>query len=92
MNLSESEKKYLLRFEKYVKRIHINYVLVGLVSCVAIVGLIIGVKSDRKEVFLLTIIFGGIGINLFLLSRSYQKLFVIISKMKKTIEEYEKRD
>jgi hypothetical protein len=92
MNLSESEKRYLLRFEKYVKRIHINYILVGLLSCVAIVALIIGATSNRKEVFLLTIIFGGFSINVFLLSRSYQKLFAIISKMKQTIEEYEKKE
>ncbi len=90
LNLSEKEKKFLMRFEKYVERIHMNYILVGLLLCVAIVGLVIGLKLGRKEGFLITIIFSGISINIFLLSRVYQKLYTIINKMKQYITEIEK--
>ena len=92
MNLSRSEEKHLLRLEKYVKRIYINYIAVGLSFCTAIAGLIIGSTSGRKEAFLITLIFGAIGVNLFLLSRSYQRFFVIVSKLKQNIEELEKGD
>ncbi len=91
MNLSEEEKKFLLRFEKNVKRIYITYISVGFSLCTAIVGLIVGIILDRKGGFLGAIIFSGIGVNMFLLSRVYQKLYTIINKMKQYIEELERR-
>ena len=90
--LSEAEDKFLVRFEKYVKKIYLNYITVGVSACTAMVSLIIGVVLSRKELFLVTIFFGGIGINIFLLSRKYQMLFKIISKMKQHITELEKKD
>ena len=91
LNLSEKEEKYLLKFEKYVGRLYINYISVGLSLGTAMVGLIVGFIFDRKGGFLMAIIFSGIGINIFLLSRSYKKLYTIIYKMKQHIEELEKR-
>jgi hypothetical protein len=90
-NLSEKEKKFLIRFEKNVERIYITYISVGLSLAVVIVGLIIGITTlDHKGGFLMAIIFSGISINMFLLSRSYQKLYTIIKKMKQHITEIEK--
>jgi predicted membrane channel-forming protein YqfA (hemolysin III family) len=89
MNLSESEEKFLLRFGKNIKRIYIAHISVGVSLCTAMVGLIIGIVLGRKEAFLITILFGGISINLFLMSRTYQKLFSIISKLKQTVKDLE---
>jgi hypothetical protein len=89
-NLSEKEKKFLIRFEKNVERIYMGYISVGLSLCVAIVGLIIGLKLGRKEGFLIAIISIGISTNIFLLSRTYQKLYAIMNKMKQYIAEMEK--
>ncbi len=90
LNLSEKEEKYLLKFEKYIRRIYINYISVGLLLCTAIVGLIVGITTlDRKGGFLMAIIFGGMSVNVFLLSRSYQKLYTIINKMKQYIAKLE---
>ena len=87
MNLTEDEQKYLLKFEKSVEKIYWNYISLGLLLCVAMVGLIIAIVKKRNEGFLIAIISGGIGLNLFLLSRSYQKLYAIIKKMKQYISE-----
>ncbi len=91
LNLSEKEKKFLLRFEKNVERIYIAYISIGLSLAVVIVGLIIGITTlDRKGGFLMALISCGIAINIFLLSRVYQKLYTIINKMKQYITEIEK--
>lgn len=90
LNLSEKEEKYLLKFEKYIRRIYINYISVGLLLCTAIVGLIAGITLDREGGFLIAIISIGMSVNVFLLSRTYQKLYTIMNKMKQYITEIEK--
>ena len=89
MNLTEDEQRYLLKFEKSVEKIYWNYISVGLSLCVAMVGLIIAIAQKRNEGFLIAIISCGIGFNLFLLSRTYQKLYTIIRKLKQYIIEME---
>ena len=83
-DLTESEKKYLIKFERNVKRIYLNYLTVGIYLCVAIVGLVMGIKLGRKEGFIISIISGGLAVILFLNSRKYQKLHKIISKLRQT--------
>ena len=89
LSLSDAEKKFLFRFKKYIDNIYINYILVGLSLYVAILALIAGFELDSKFGFL-AIIFSAIGVNLFLLSRSYQKLYAIIFKMERYIKKIEK--
>lgn len=89
-NLSKAEKKFLSRFHRNVERIYLNHISVGLSICVAIVGLVLAMLLGRNEGFLIAIIFGGIGTNMFLLSRSYRRFHSIITKMKRHIEELEK--
>ena len=89
LNLSEKEEKYLLKFEKYIGRIYINYISVGLSLCTAIFGLIVGIVLDREGGFLIAIISIGISTNIFLLSRVYQKLYTIMNKMKQYIAKLE---
>ena len=85
MNLSEQELKFLLRFEKYVKRIYINYFLGGLLLGIALGGLILGIKLRSKDGFLIAIFFGTIGSTIFVVSHVYQRLFKIIVKMKENV-------
>jgi hypothetical protein len=91
MNLSGKEEKFLLRLEKYVERIFLNYIAVGLSLCLAVAGVIIGTKFKAKDGFLMAIFFGTIGSTIFVVSRSYQKFYTIINKMKKYIAEIEKK-
>lgn len=87
LKLTENEKRYLIKFEKSMQRIYLNYLTVGINLTVAIVGLVMGIIFGKKEGFLISIIFGGLAVILFLISRKYQKLYNIISKMKKSINE-----
>ncbi len=89
MNLSEKEKKFILKFEKDVGRIFLKYIVVGLFLSLAITGLVIGLKFRAKDGFLIAIFFGTIGTIIFVVSRVYQKLYTIINKMKQYIEELE---
>jgi hypothetical protein len=80
--LTETEKKYLLKFEKNIKKIYFNYISIGLFFCTAIFGLMISIKYHIKDGLLIAIIFGGLGINLYVISRFNLKLYRIIQKLK----------
>ncbi len=90
MKLTENEKKFLSKFEKNIEKTYIYFTIIALSSCAAIIHLIIGIVLERREALLGTIIFSGIAINIFFLSRSYRKLYRIISKMKQYINDLEK--
>ena len=90
LNLSDKEKKFLLRFEKDVENIFIRYLVAGLFLCIAFVGLIFFIKYKNQDGFFIAIIFGGLGCAVFLVSRVYKQLYTIINKMKQHITEIEK--
>jgi predicted membrane channel-forming protein YqfA (hemolysin III family) len=87
LKLSESDNKFLMKFQKSVKKIYINYISVGLLACAAIFGVVIGIVRKEKDHFLMAVIFAGMAVILFLISRKYQKLYKIISKLKPDINE-----
>lgn len=89
LNLSDREKKFLLKFEKDVENMFIRYFMGGLFLCLAIVGLIMFFIYKNKDGFLMAIFFGGYGSAFLLLSRVYKKLYTIINKMKQYIKELE---
>ncbi len=91
MNLSDKEKKFLLRFEKDVENMFIRYFVGGLFLCLAIIGLIMFITSKNKDGFLMAIFFGAFGSAFLLVSRVYKKLYTIIKKMKQYIEELENK-
>ena len=90
MNLSEKEQKYLSRFEKYAKTFYLNYIGAGLLLCMTIYGLVIGIKFKSEKGFFMAIFCGSIGVNLLIATRGYEKLYKIILKMKQHIEDLEK--
>ena len=87
LKLTENEKKYLIKFGKSMQRIYMNYITIGILFGLAIFGLVIGIRLKRQEGFLMSIIFTGLGVTLLVVSRKYQKLHNIISKMEKSINE-----
>ena len=92
LKLTDDEEKYLSKYEKMVERIYMNYITVGILFCIAIFGLVVGLVLKRDEGFLITIILTGLGVTLLLVSRKYQKLSNIVSKMKRYIRELEKQE
>jgi len=87
LKLTEAERKFLTRFQKSVERSYINYISVGLLLCTAIVGLVIGIVRKEEGGFLMSIIFAGIGFILFIVTRKYQRIYQIISKLRADINE-----
>lgn len=90
MKLTESEEKLLLRLEKNIGRTYISYIAVAMSLSAALVCLIIGIKRGDEGLFFVAMIVGGMGINLFFITHTYQKLFSIISKLKQSIKDLEK--
>lgn len=82
LELSEKEKKYLIRVEKNVNNIYIHYFLIITLLCFALVGVIIGIKLKKEEGFFMCILFGYMALILFLNIRKTKKLFKIINKLK----------
>ena len=83
MNLSESEEKFLLKLEKNLERVYIVYISVAISLGGAILCLIIGfVRSSEKSLHA-ALFLAILGISLFSITRAYQKMFKIVSKLRK---------
>lgn len=82
VKLSEKEKKFLSRMEKWNENSSFNYVAIGMAFCLAILGLVIGFMTESKDGFLMAIYFGTLGIFAFITFRVYQKFIRIIKKLK----------
>lgn len=80
--LSEKEEKFLSRMEKWNESSSFNYVALGMIFCLAIFGLVIGIMTKSKDGFLMAIYFGTLGIFAFITFRVYQKFIRIIKKLK----------
>lgn len=81
MELSEKEKKYLVRMEKSVNKLYIHYSLIIILFCFASVGVIIGIKLKREEGFFMCILFSYMALILFLNIQKTKKLLKIIRKI-----------
>ena len=90
MKLSESEEKFLLKLEKGLKRAYIVYISVGISLCGAIVCLVMGIVRGSEKSFDDALLCAVLGSSLFSITYAYRKMFKIVSKMKKTIEDLEK--
>ena len=86
LKLSECDRKYLMKFGKSIGRIYMNYIIVGIMLCLTIVGLIMGIVMRKNEGFVMSIIFAQVGFNLFITSRKYKRLYRIISHLEQCIE------
>jgi hypothetical protein len=87
MNLSESEEKFLLKLEKNLEKVYIVYISVAISLCGAFVCLIMGLVWGREKLFNAALVLAILGISLFSVTRAYQKMFKIVSKMKQTIKD-----
>jgi predicted membrane channel-forming protein YqfA (hemolysin III family) len=87
MNLSESEEKFLLKLEKNLERVYIVYISVAISLCGAVLCLIMGLVRGREKSLNAALFLAMLGISLFSTMRAYQKMFKIVSKLKKMIKE-----
>ncbi len=87
MNLSESEEKFLLKLEKNLEKVYIVYISVAISLCGAIVCLIMGLVRGSEKSLNAALFLAILGVSLFSIMRAYQKMFKIVSKMKKMIKD-----
>ena len=86
MTLSESEEKFLLKLEKNLERAYIVYISVAISFCGAIVCLVTGLARSSEKSLHAALFLAVVGISLLSITRAYQKMFKIVSKLKKMIE------
>jgi hypothetical protein len=89
MNLSESEKKYLVRVEKNMKRINLIYTIIALISAAALSLVAFAFISGRMDLIVPAVIVIYLVICYWSIVNVYKRMFVIISKLKVTIKELE---
>lgn len=82
IKLSEKERRFLSRMEKWDKNASFNYIALGMLFCLATFGLIIGIMTNSKDGFLMAIYFGTLSIFGLITFRVYQKFIRIIKKLK----------
>lgn len=77
--------------ERNVKRRYLTYIAVGIMLSGAILFLTVGIVRgrDAEFVYFYAIMLGGGGISIFLSARNFQKMFSIISKLKRAIKDLE---
>jgi hypothetical protein len=80
-SLTEKEIKYLKRLIKYNEKLPMNYFIIGLLCCLMILGVIIGIKFNSKDGFLMAIYFGTISAILILKIITDKKILKIIKKI-----------
>jgi len=89
--LSAREQKTLPRLKRTVDRIYMNYISVGLSVAGMIVGLAMALKSGGNDGYVIALVFAGVAVNILFISRFYQRLVDIITKMTEYISRLEER-
>ena len=92
MILNEKEEKYISRLEKNVQTMYINYFAIVFLFCVAVTGLIIGIKDNRQDALFGAIFFAYAGLSLLLMTYLIKKHYNLIKKMKDFIDDSEKAE
>ncbi len=79
--LTEKEIKFLNKLYRNYKRIFYNYIGIGLLFCLSAIGLVLGIKFQSKDGFLMAIYFGTISVMLLIKTRFDKKVTIIIKKL-----------
>ena len=85
-NLTKKERDFIRKIEKIEKNSHYNYIAVGLLGCLVILGIILGIKFGSKDGFLFAIYFATIGAMILLKTNTDSKMIKIIRKLQNEIE------
>jgi uncharacterized membrane protein YfcA len=81
--LTEDERKLLTKLYKSHEKIHYNYITVGFLGCISLLGVVLGIKLQSKDGFLMAIYFGTISIMIAIHTISENKIVKIIRKLQR---------
>ena len=87
--LTDKENHYLTKLDKYLKRVYMNYISVGILLCTALFGVVVGIKFRTERGFFIALYFGTLSVYLFIASRIHERNYRIILKLKQRINELE---
>jgi hypothetical protein len=59
--LSEQDRVFITQMDKWEKNVSLNYISVGLIFCLAILGLVVGALTKSKDEYLMAVYFTTIG-------------------------------
>jgi hypothetical protein len=79
--LSEQDKAFIAQMDKWEKNVSLNYISMGLIFCLAILGLVIGVLTNSKDGYLMAVYFTTIGGLVLVATKYYRKFIAIIKKL-----------
>jgi hypothetical protein len=79
--LTEKEIRFLAKLHRNYKKLIYNYIGIGLLFCLSIIGLFLGLKYQSKDGFLMALYFGTISVILLIKTRFDKKVTIIIKKL-----------
>ena len=79
--LTDKEIKFLNKLHKNYEKLFFNYIGVGLLFCLSIIGFVLGLKFQSKDGFLMAIYFGTISFLLLMKTRFDKKVVIILKKL-----------
>ena len=81
--LTEKEKKYVQKLYKSNEKAYYNYIAIGFLGCISLLGIILGIKFHSKDGFLMAIYFGTLSIMLVIATQTKKTIVNIIKKLYK---------
>lgn len=85
VNLSRREMRFVTNILKISSRSKYNYIASGIVLCLCIFGLVIGLLIDRHNGFLIALFFGSLSFFMFFLARLHDNFAKIFNKLSEVI-------
>ena len=85
-NLTKKEIDFVQRVEKIEKNSHYNYISVGLLGCLVILGIVLGIKFRSKDGFMFAVYFATLGAMILLKTKTDSRMIRIIRKLRTQIE------
>ena len=82
--LTTSERGFLKKLYKYDENLHYSYIATAFLGCLSILGIILGIKFNSKDGFLMAVYFGTIAVFLTIKARSDRKIIRLIRKLNGT--------
>jgi hypothetical protein len=79
--LTEKEIKFLNKLYRNYKKLFYNYIGIGILFCLSIIGVFLGIRFQSKDGFLMAIYFGTISFILLIKTRFDKKVTIIIKKL-----------
>jgi uncharacterized membrane protein YfcA len=80
--LTGKERDFLDKFMRYSEKSHYDYIAVGLLGCLSILGIVLGIKFGSRDGFMMALYFGTLAVIIAIKNGRDRKLTRILGKMR----------